>query len=647
MLEHRKYCPVEPLQYVESALNPSDFCTKATARVEELGPNSYHQLGPDFLCLPRERWPVSCDFPQAQIPDEEFQVRDRLVFSAAMRANFCNSEVYPANPWMVVQKLLWYSNNLKKVTRIIARYLRGLDSGFRKNKQMRIDNCVAYTLIAAVPKKHELQTAERLLLLHGMVETHEALQAGKLSSLLPSKEGKLIVTRGRLGEKSLERILGVSCLPILMPESRVAYLFMMYSHCGEYGLVHRSVVSTLARSRRYVWVVRGRNLAKKVVNSCPQCDRDRKEMMVQQMSDIKEEQLTVAPPWTNVCLDFAGPVVIKGQVNKRAKLKVWILCYSCRATKAVCLLATPGYSTQDFLCKHDEFVHRKGRPSTIVSDRGSQLVAAGISVANRDMPSVRLDWKEVTAKNSATDWTFVPVGCQHRNGISEATVKVMKKSLSLALSPGVELTYAELVTLLSKITFSINSRPLTIHNISPSSQQEDNMIPLTPNHLLLGRATAEVPDMDYDPEDKFSARLAYIQQVFRAWWDRWIQDVLPTLVPCKRWKEVRKNIKQGDIVMMRYTGNMEHDYRLARVLEVFPDSKGLVRTVKVGFRKRDKREKPDQYWKKPLSEEIVAIQRLALLQAAGEPLPTGGAHDQLPADASVRVALIRAACGQH
>ena len=370
-------------------------------------------------------------------------------------------------------------------------------------------------------------------------------------------------------------------------------------------------------------------------------------MMVQQMSNIKDEQLTVAPPWTNVALDFAGPVVVKGQVNKRATLKVWILVYSCRATKAVCLLATPGYATQDFLCKHDEFVHRKGRPSTIVSDRGSQLVAAGISVANRDMPSIKLNWKEVTAKNSATDWTFVPVGCQHRNGISEATVKVMKKSLALALNPGVELTYAELVTLLTKITFSINSRPLTIHNISPSSQQEDNMIPLTPNHLLLGRATADVPDMDYDPEDKFSARLAYIQEVFRAWWDRWIQDVLPTLVPCKRWKEVRKNIKQGDIVMMRYSGNIEHDYRLARVLEVYPDSKGLVRTVKVGFRRRDKREKSDQYWKKPLSEEIVAIQRLALLQAAGEPLPTGGVHDQLPADASVRVALIRAAMSQH
>ena len=73
-----------------------------------------------------------------------------------------------------------------------------------------------------------------------MIFTQEAWEAGKLASLLPSKERRLIVTKGRLGEKSLERILGVTALPILMPESRVAYLYMVYAHSGEFGLVHRS-----------------------------------------------------------------------------------------------------------------------------------------------------------------------------------------------------------------------------------------------------------------------------------------------------------------------------------------------------------------------------------------------------------------------
>ena len=72
--------------------------------------------------------------------------------------------------------------------------------------------------------------------------------------------------------------------------------------------------------------------------------------------------------------------------------------------------------------------------------------------------------------------------------------------------------------------------------------------------------------------------------------------------------------------MMKYAGNVKDEYRLARVLEVYPDSKGLVRTVKVGYRRRDKREGSDVYWKKPLVEERVAVQRLAMLQAVNEPL---------------------------
>ena len=97
----------------------------------------------------------------------------------------------------------------------------------------------------------------------------------------------------------------------------------------------------------------------------------------------------------------------------------------------------------------------------------------------------------------------------------------------------------------------------------------------------------------------------------------------------------------SDIVLMKYAGNVQDDYRRAIVLEVYPDPKGLVRTVKVAFRKKDKREKPEVYWKKPLTEQVVAVQRLAVLQAAGEPLATGGPEDQLPLDVPARVAHAR------
>ena len=634
--ETSKFCTVEDVHYIASELNPSDLSTRATAKINELGPYSYHQTGPAFLCLPRSEWPVTRDYSASDLPSEEFKVRDKLVFSAAMRSNFCNTGtvVSSNNPWKAVEELLYYSNDVKKIIRILARYIRGLSLGNKHSVEMKIDNLAAYNLLAPEPIKAELEKAERLLLLHGMVQTQEALDAGKLTSLLPCREGKLVVTRGRLGEVSLQNLLGVSALPILMPNSRVAFLYMFHAHCGEFGLVHRSVVSTLARSRRKVWIVQGKNLARKVVNNCQRCNLDRKQLLIQQMADIKEEQVTVSPPWSNISLDFAGPYVVKGEINKRSRMKVWALIYCCRASKAVCILACPGYSTNDFLCKHAEFVYTHGQPASIVSDRGSQLVAAG------KVTSV-VDWDHIASKNPGTEWIHVPAGAQHRNGISEAMVKVMKKSLHLALQPGEILTYAEIVTLFAKISYSVNSRPLALQDTSPNSQQDEDMMPLTPNQLLLGRSNIEVPSMSYNEDCKYSARLSYVQQVYNAWWSKWIDTVLPTLVPCKRWKDIRKNVKRGDIVLMKYPGNVEDDYRRARVLEVYPDYKNLVRTVKVGYRKRDKREKPKDYWKKRLTEQIVPVQRLAILQSAGEALPTGGVEDQLPLDATTRVACIK------
>ena len=67
------------------------------------------------------------------------------------------------------------------------------------------------------------------------------------------------------------------------------------------------------------------------------------------MGMLKEAQLSVCPPWTYVSLDFAGPVTVGGEVQKRITMKCWILVYMDQASRAVCLLLTSGYSTADFL----------------------------------------------------------------------------------------------------------------------------------------------------------------------------------------------------------------------------------------------------------------------------------------------------------
>ena len=610
----REVCSMEEVHHVSGKLNPADVATRANTKIEDIGPGSFWQTGPTFLCTPREHWPVTRDFVRVDIPDDEKRHSVPMAtaeFRALVVRKGSVSDCLAAMPALHVRihEILQQNNNLESRKRVLAWVVRGWSHGKES------------VALSSSPDAEELKNAERLILSHGMFETSDAYLKGTLASLLPERQGALIVTRGRLGERSLERLLGVSALPILMPNTRVAELFMWRAHVGYSNLFHRSVAQTLAHSRNSVWVVKGKDLAKRVYWQCMQCARIRKELASQQMALIREESLTPCPPWTYVSLDFAGPVVIKGEVNTRSRGKSWILLYVCRSTKAVCLLATSGYSTADFLCKHEEYVSRKGKPKKIVSDRGSQLVRAGMVLAEKERPA-NWKWQDVVKKNSTTSWEFVPIGSQHRNGLSESQVKILKKCLHLAITPGTVLKYSELVTLLAKIAFSINSRPLGLQSTSQNSQQEDFLSPITPNQLILGRSDDDAPPLDYTEDDKLTARLAYVSGVFSSWWSAWYQQVLPTLVPCRKWRKEVRNLEVGDVVFMYYPSSIKDEYRLARVTETFPDEKSLVRTVRVCYRKKDKREQGTTYRAKPLTEELVAVQRLSVLLPVSEQTPS-------------------------
>ena len=124
--------------------------------------------------------------------------------------------------------------------------------------------------------------------------------------------------------------------------------------------------------------------------------------------------------------------------------------------------------------------------------------------------------------------------------------------------------------------------------------------------------------MNYESNGCFSARVAYVQSIQAYWWSRWIEEVLPNLIPCKKWKKCHRNMRIGDIVMLTYKGNLVDDYRLARVTKSFPDSQGLICSVLISYRKKIRGEGAEEYRSKPLVSEKVGVQRLTLLYAAGE-----------------------------
>ena len=177
------------------------------------------------------------------------------------------------------------------------------------------------------------------------------------------------------------------------------------------------------------------------------------------------------------------------------------------------------------------------------------------------------------------------------------------------------MTYDELVTLLARITSAINSRPLGLSSTSNTDQQEDNLVPLTPNHMLLGRSSPETPPMEYSDSDKFCQRVAFVAAVEKEWWDRWKKFVFPTMFPLRKWKQEKDNLIVGDVVLLTFSGKVKDSYTLARVTEVHPDEKNLVRRVTVKFRRKNSQEDPN-VCKSKMEEKVVAVQRLVLLVPA-------------------------------
>ena len=138
-------------------------------------------------------------------------------------------------------------------------------------------------------------------------------------------------------------------------------------------------------------------------------------MVSQLMSDIPKHQLYPCPPFSFVSLDFAGPYEARAMGNSRAVIKVWGLVLICQNTQAVKMLATAGYSTEDFLTAYTRFTSNFGNPLMVVSDAGSQLVKAGRIIDSADPAS--LDWNRIkgSAAKNGTEWKVIEPGCQWRN----------------------------------------------------------------------------------------------------------------------------------------------------------------------------------------------------------------------------------------
>ena len=381
-------------------------------------------------------------------------------------------------------------------------------------------------------------------------------------------ENGLLKVGGRLKRSTLDHDMKH---PVILPNTgHVPKLIVEDIHRR---LRHQGREHVLGTLREKFWIVQGTSLVRKVLRKCVVCRKLMSSPVTQKMADLPEERmLSDQPPFTNSGVDLFGPFHVK---RGRAEVKLYGVVFTCMASRAVHLEIADSLSTSSFINVLRRFIARRGEVKSLRSDRGTNFIGA-----ERELAEMTKEWNEgqvvETMLQAGVQWIFNPSGASHFGGVWERQIRTIRKILTATLT---EQTIREdnLRTLLCEIEAIINSRPLT----TVSSDPQD-ACPLTPNHLLHHRSGVLLPPGLFQPDDVYSRRWwKQVQYLADLFWTRWRAEYLATLQQRHKWTKTKKNIKDGDIVILVDENLPRSQWHLGKIEQVYPGSDGLVRKVKV------------------------------------------------------------------
>jgi transposase InsO family protein len=183
----------------------------------------------------------------------------------------------------------------------------------------------------------------------------------------------------------------------------------------------------------------------------------------------------------------------------------------CTSTSLAHVEIAETYSTESFLMAVRRFMALHGAPKRFQSDQGTQLVVASKQMAAWDWTAV-----QETAEKVGAEWHVVPTRGQHYNGQAERLIGLLKRCLESTMASR-RFTLGELSTLVAEATQMVSGRLIAGNTEDPKTGG-----PITPLHLLLGRASVEVPKMKFDEAPRLTQRLQIIADAKEQFWKKWM-----------------------------------------------------------------------------------------------------------------------------
>jgi len=226
----------------------------------------------------------------------------------------------------------------------------------------------------------------------------------------------------------------------------------------------------------------------------------------------------------------------------------------------------------------------RGEIRLVISDPGTQLRGAA-----RELKEYRQGWSESElvqhGSEHGIEWQFTMPSSPHQNGVTEIMVKLVKGVMSaLVKAIGTDVLFLnELFTVLKEGANIVNERPI---GVKPNSQTDQNF--LSPNSLLLGRCSERINSGPFEKKEIFQScpksdrsRFLLVQRITSQFWTIWLRTYFPTLLRRQKWHYKERNLRVGDVCVLKDPNSFRGNWRMCRVVDVYPDEKGVVRNVAV------------------------------------------------------------------
>lgn len=358
--------------------------------------------------------------------------------------------------------------------------------------------------------------------------------------------------------------------PILLPKNSnlvdiiIKDIHHQNGHCGN------SLLESLFRAQYWTPALKLR--IKKHIRQCNICIRWKAITPQPQMADLPGDRVNVAPAFAKIGVDFCGPFHIRASKIKFEKIiKVWISVFICLVTKAIHLELCTELTTENFLDAFTRFTSRRGTPTLVMSDNGTNFVGA-----NKQLKTI---WttlaKEAEEKLAIQEilWKFIPPRSPNFGGLWEAAVRSLKFFIKRMDSTR-NLTYEEFTTLICRIEGILNSRPLY-----PVAAEPETTLALTPFQLVTQRQLKNSPHEIFTTT--ITKKWKQMKEIQTQFWQRFQKEYLHHLQKRTKWIHPTTSLQVGQLVLLKEQSTTPLQWKMGKVIKCYPDDAGNVRQVDI------------------------------------------------------------------